>query len=527
MTDTTARNRSQVIFVSSGGNDDATGFTDNNAKQSLSEAITAANALNPTQPNPVSIIELGRSPYTGNFSFEPYVSVDLPLSRVVGSVDQLPDSSQFNLLSVFTTGVGNETAIRSNSSDLTGIDVKGLLCVGDSDIGLLIDGTTTGFFGNVGLCQMFQSNSKGFSYTSTGDPEDIFFRKIQLDGSTSVGFEMDTTSTETLSFRSGKIQGNAGTGNIGINALNGVCYAQVNEIKCDGNVAITTQAGAVFDVNAGIVGGDINCVGGELTVTLQSHTGDTTNNTNLIFTAQDDTGDFTNSAGVALYKAQLSAGDVILDGGVTTVDIQALTGNYTSNSGLHYLRSQVMVGNAEFNSGSTTRVDIDSILGNFTVNAGANVKGQISEVTGGIFIDAAGIFNGEIDGVEYGSWVDSTQNITNGIRNGAIQGSYGDACLRVTIDTTTDVIDEIKCSYFQNPNASREVGFRLIDADTSTVYFEDTNTDTTTGTKYFDLTTVINALPVNQVVNLLVEAERVSGAGTQDAACQFTITRTL
>ena len=175
--------------------------------------------------------------------------------------------------------------------------------------------------------------------------------------------------------------------------------------------------------------------------------------------------------------------------------------------------------------GGDTDMTYQHIVGDIDVGVGAIVNCIVTTHTGNVI--NAGILNGVIAGIRYGSWVDGTEIISSGIRNGSIQGSFTDDCLRLTIDTTTDSIDDILCSYHQLNNNSRAVGFRVIDADNSAVYFEDTNTDTGVGIKYFDIVgSPVATLPTNQVVNLLIQAERVSGAQTSDASCQITFTRT-
>ena len=155
---------------------------------------------------------------------------------------------------------------------------------------------------------------------------------------------------------------------------------------------------------------------------------------------------------------------------------------------------------------------------------------DIFAVTG--VITNFGGLNGVIQGIKYGSYIEGTDNVVTGLRDGNIQGSYDDPCLRLSIDTgvtVTDTITSISCGYRQNPSASRSVGFRVIDADTSTVYWESTNTETTSNLQHiFEIDLVadaVNPLPTNQVVNLLVQAERVTGPGTSNATVQIEFTR--
>lgn len=160
--------------------------------------------------------------------------------------------------------------------------------------------------------------------------------------------------------------------------------------------------------------------------------------------------------------------------------------------------------------------------GNMTIRVDEHVSGSVIN---------SGVLNGEISGVRYGTWVDGDEISSSGIVKGGIKNTYKNDCLRRTIDTTTDVIDSILCSYFQKKADPNTVGFRVIDADTGVVYWENKATSfNTIKVQYieFDLAEdLFNALPSNQVVNLLVQAERVVDKDSEDASCTITFTRTV
>ena len=96
----------------------------------------------------------------------------------------------------------------------------------------------------------------------------------------------------------------------------------------------------------------------------------------------------------------------------------------------------------------------------------------------------------------------------------------------LTIDTTTDTIDEITGSYIQNSAASRNYNLSIVDADDPLiVYFEKTNTDTGANIKFFDAKAAVTPLPVSQVVNLAIIQNRSGGGGLNTGNCQIEITR--
>ena len=159
--------------------------------------------------------------------------------------------------------------------------------------------------------------------------------------------------------------------------------------------------------------------------------------------------------------------------------------------------------------------------GFLTVRIDEHVSGTVTN---------SGTLNGQINDVYYGTWVSGDQISSSGIVKGGIKNSYDNDCLRRTIDTTTDTIDKILCSYFQDKSDTNTVGFRILDADSGLVYWENNTTSfSAIGAQYITIdlaADLVNALPVNQSVNLRVQAERVVDNDSDDAACTITFTRT-
>lgn len=540
MTNAFPRGRSRNIYVSSGGDDDNNGFTDTYAKRTLAAAVTAAVAETPTIESPVSILEFGSTPYTGTFSFDDYIRVNMPLSRITGAVTKLPSTSQFNLLSVFTNGTGGETAFKAGGATTVGIDVKGILAVGLGDTGVHIDNGSGDIFGNFGLVRCFQDDSIGFLYDSTGVPEDIFIRKVQLDGSNSKGFVMDVTSPEALSFRCGKIEGHFGTGNIGIHAIKGEAACFVNELDLEGNTAIIHEADAHFNIISAAIEGDVIMNGGQLNLQTQDQIGNLDmNGGDLNYTGQLIEGDVDSSAGglqiniqeitgnidssgtsIMFINSQLITGAVNLLGFIDTIRTQSITGNVTCGGLLNLLDCSV-TGSVTLSAGKTY-FDSDVISSNLTINAGAIGTGQISEVNGAITI--AGTFNGEIAGVKYGSWDEGSDFLKDFNDPGNVPNTWSDIGY-FQIDTNTDTVTAFSAGYRQNAAGNRTHKVRIIDADDATVYYEASNPNTGVATLIYDALTVVNPLPTNEVVNLVFQHERDGGAGLANTSISFEFNR--
>ena len=160
--------------------------------------------------------------------------------------------------------------------------------------------------------------------------------------------------------------------------------------------------------------------------------------------------------------------------------------------------------------------------GFLTIRVDEHVSGTITN---------SGTLNGEVNGVLYGTWANTAGDVisSSGIARGGIKNDYDNDCLRRTIDTTTDTIDKILCSYFQDKSDPNTVGFRILDADSGLVYWENNTTSfSAIGAQYITIdlaADLVNALPVNQVVNLRVQAERVVDNDSDDASCTITFTR--
>ena len=261
-----------------------------------------------------------------------------------------------------------------------------------------------------------------------------------------------------------------------------------------------------FDVQ--ILEGDVNAVGGRMVISAQEIVGDI--NQNSLST------EFSCSA-------QLLTGNLTLGAGVSTSNILAVLGNVETTSGIHYLTVPAITGNLLISGTSDTHVTSNTVAGDFTVEASALCTGQIDQVGGAITI--LGTFNGEIAGVKYGSWIEGSEMLATFTRPGNVSTSE-QALGFLTIDTTTDTIDEITGSYIQNSAASRNYNLSIVDADDPLiVYFAKTNTDTGANIKFFDAKTAVTPLPVSQVVNLAIIQNRSGGGGLNTGNCQIEITR--
>ena len=566
MTNLVAQNRSRNIFVSNGGNDDNTGFTDNVAKKTMTAAIQAVIDGNPVLADPITLSEVGGTRYEeGVIDFPDNGRYLLNGVSLTGSILMAENANIF-LYSILSTGVGGETVISSNGKSRAGIDVIGVICQGVGDIGHHITGASSDNFCNIGQVSAWNDDCTLVKFDATGTPKQLDYKELTsgfelfgLQANNTTFIHHQSTLSETLVINCGSISDElGGSGHVGIYCEEGHLLTNVSDINLPNDDAIVVDAlGILNHRGARCVGNITDNIDGVLAFDVQTVEGN-------IF-----------SYGMSSFKAETMAGNISVLGDRTTLDIQALTGdiigdndtdivsniqlqignvtysnaslvtgnhyqgligNVVINDGIHYFDIQQHLGNFTVNGGAV-RVDIDTITSDFTTSAGSNVSGIILEVLGTITIEP-NTFNGRIGDVVYGTWEDSggekQQLAMTGNRDGNMPNSYSDTTqnLRFPINTTTDSItdaneDYISCGYFQgNPN-SRTVSFRVIDADDSTVYWEASNTETGSGQKNFNLdlvTDLVNPLPSNQVVNLMVQSEK-TGSGLSDASAVIVFTR--
>jgi len=522
MTSEVQTNRSRNLFVSNAGLDTNNGFTEDFPKRELSAAITAAEDLSPTIAEPVAIVEIGATRYFGDFIIPDFVRVDMNLSSINNGSIKLPDTSNVNLASILTTfdasGASPRTAVDTNSKSRASLTCLGIVLLGKGDTGYSVSGASSENFCEIGQVSCIQDDCTLVKVDTTGLVRQLDFKEVNIGSTVSsfppnnpnncIGVEYNAASSESMSMNIGSLTNDkSGTGNTGVLMQQGHMHFNGSEINFAGEDAIIAN-------------------GGELDVDCSDIQGRTTNNgASVTIDTQRYLEDIIHNSGDTFVNTQIMTGDIVSEGDNFNFSGQKIEGNITINDGVAQFTFQQLTGNFTANGG-TTGIVCNAEIGDFTISPGALVFADIFAVTGTI-INFGGL-NGIVNGVRYGTYIEGSTNVVTGLRNGNIQSSYDEPCLRLTI-TGDDTITAISCGYRQNPSASRTVGFRIIDADNSTIYWEATNTETTSNISHifeFDLIAdEVNALPSNQVVNLLVQAERVAGNGTSDANAQIEFTR--
>jgi len=519
----------------------------------------------------------GRYSYASVLSVPDYCRVNVQDSSITCSGILLPDSSFFRAASIISTGAGSETLIDTNGKSRTSIIAFGLVTSGDGDVAHEISGASSECFADVGQIFGYGDNQTGSLYTAVGDTGLLSYNKISIGISGALNpdnytaIKIDTPETRVISYRVPSIVNNGtGTGHIGVDVVSGNAALVINEISLAGDTALRVNGTSELSADFTKVSGDMLFNSGNSSVSSERYEG---NITHLLGEIDLDilhgVGDFTGVDGLSNLRLNRWEGDIDQQGGTSSISAIALDGNVDVSGGLCNLFVQDLTGNLDFTSlqvlscniikltgdltlnglgssvsvqyhigdffaqaginvitapalvgsldvsGGASEVNINIISANLTIGAGVLFEGLVSTVLGTVTIDATATVNARIDGIEYGSWVAESGDtyVTTFLRDGTIPPSW-ETVGALTIDTTTDTIEEVLGSYSQTTGLTRTVDFRLIDADTLDIYYTGSNTSAGASARYYaPMTATATALPANQVVNLLFQNERTGGGG--------------
>ena len=211
---------------------------------------------------------------------------------------------------------------------------------------------------------------------------------------------------------------------------------------------------------------------------------------------------FVIDSGVVLFRGQSSYNDIDVGAnGRFAMDVHVHVGDITIESG-----------------GSANIKNVGLWVGDITVEDGARLDCDIITHVGALNI--LGEVNGNISGSDYGTYVDGTEHFVSWHRRGNIPSDWTTMGTFI-IDALTYKLDDFLGSFEKTTAFSRTVNFRLIDADTSDVYYEGDVTTTATGLIAV-ATTVDKAFPALGEVRLLAQVDRNGvGFGIQNAAAQL------
>lgn len=509
----------RTLYISKAGNDNIDENESPKALRTFEGLISRLNNLNPlpSQSDQAAIVSLSRGRYDPSVTVEflAWTQVNLPTVTVAdGNMASGPTYKASSTSGVVIQGVTStlpsQTAYSFDGTSRSGIEADAITSLFGGRAVEIINGAAGSF---IEIGQTISDGTCVHIETNGDRPSIANCNVVDMIADGAIGFYVDVADGIPC-FMKG----------------NGVRFAASpfgGPVPTTGT-ALQIEGGDSISYNYQLTEGDIKLNAGSSTIDIQHYrNGDIEQNLGThTLRIQVAEGNINMASGTLSFDNQSLTGDISIVDGNFNLDGQNLVGDITVTDGLAQFNHQLQTGTVTFNGGICL-IDCNAIAGNFVVNPGALVFADIFAVTGSV-INFGGL-NGIVNGIRYGSYIEGSDNIVTGLRNGNIQGSYDEPCLRLSIDTTNDTITAISCGYRQNPNNSRTVGFRVIDSDTSTVYWEATNVETTSSISHifeFDLVAdLVNSLPANQVVNLLVQAERVSGNGTQDANAQIEFTR--
>lgn len=513
----------RTLYISKAGNDNAQGDECPICLNTFEELTTRIANLSPppSQSDQAAAVSLARGRYdpVNTVEFSAWCQVNMPTvtvadGNIAGNNPTYKAASTSGVIIQGVTSIGaNRSAYSFDGTSRSGVQADAITSLNGGNALEMINGAAGSF------CEIGQviADGTGIYIETAGDRPSISNTNVVdmvADGAR--GYYVDVASNIPC-FMNG-------------NAVRFAASPFGGSVPTVGT-ALQVEGGDTITYNYQLTEGNILLNAGSATLTIQHYrsgkieqtAGSHSINTQLL------EGDIEITTGTLSVSNQIMTGDITMADGSFAYQGQNITGDINVTGGLAQFNCQLHTGDLSF-SGGIGIADCNAINGDFTAGIGALVFADIFAVTG--TVSNFGGLNGIINGIKYGTYIDGSDNVVTGLRNGNIQGSYDEPCLRLTVDTgvtVTDTITAISCGYRQNPNASRTVGFRVIDADTSTVYWERANTETTSNISHvfeFDLVTdLVNSLPSNQVVNLLVQAERVSGAGTSDANAQIEFTR--
>ena len=221
---------------------------------------------------------------------------------------------------------------------------------------------------------------------------------------------------------------------------------------------------------------------------------------------------------ITIVQAQ-SIADSVDSSPTGTMAYNVLSGTLVARGG--YINCETAIYVAD---GAELDLDYTTVYGDIYVEAGGILNCNITNYPSGNIV-ALGEINGNIGGNRYGTYKESTEHFVSWHRRGNIPANWT-TIGTVTIDSDTYKLDEFIGSFEKTTIFSRTVNFRLIDADSSDVYYEGDVTTSSTG-----LITVPSSVdvsfPSSGDIRLLAQVNRNgAGFGIQNAGAQLQFSET-
>jgi len=557
----------RTLFISPVGNDDTLGEElPKNFKtvERLEQALSDLDPV-PSQNNQAGALCLTRGRFQPDTAYSPpdWTQTFMPVATIAGDSPTRDLSNavvKANSFALFeTTGISaypNQWALDVDGVLAFGATQKAIFSFGglgavrvtnlSADIFLdagQIGTTTEGVYidsqgggaiiANYNLVDLNVNGARAFYIDSGNGSETVSLQGnvIRLAQGATSGTALEVDGGNNISFAYQRVQGDVIINNGEVQLVGQVAENDVTINNGIVDVAYQKIGGDLIvngsdpDLRVGRLLGDLiinsatptvnaNRIAGAITVTdstaqIKTHISNgviTSINSNGRYESQDHVGSINHVSGASVYRLDTITGVTNINGGIATINFETTQNDLNVNAG-------------------AAVVDIKTMAGNITVAAGAAFIGEVYFHIGLFLPDAAANLACEINGIRYGFWSDSTELTTTFLRDGTIPTSW-ETTGAVSIDTTTDTINEVIGSYTQTSGGPRTVNFRLIDADTLDVYYTGTSAQTGASPRYYStLSATVTPLPTNQPVNLLLQNERSGPGGINGGGGQIEITR--
>ena len=375
----------RTIYVSKGGNDSLSGQTEEQAVETIAQAITLIGQLDPpvSQTNPATILMAASGTFDETVSLTEGTQFGGLNSFIFTTTGNAIEPAAQALFSVTSAGcfADDASCIRVSGKDRVGVVLTALEVFSEGGQGIYIDGSSDNAFFTMGEIVLSGEGSRGVrDETSNGSPEVYNIASITLGADNTTGFfHNPTDSGSTAVLRCGFIGEVAAVVNsAGFVVADGHLSALVNEINADTAINII---GGSADVVCNDVTGDITvAVGATLNCDISNHTGTITNNGTIQGRiGQEIFGDFGFSNNVIV------AGDLTVQGTLTSVDQETLlVSDPYINTGSGYTSTVQQSGGTVVNLGSEGTTD--------SVTGGAFTAGVPATSNPTVITDTADVF---------------------------------------------------------------------------------------------------------------------------------------
>ena len=557
----------RTLFISPAGNDDSLGEEIPRNFKTVEKLEQVLDALDPApdQNNQAGALCLTRGRFQPDTAYSPpdWTQTFMPVATIAGDSPTRDLSNavvKANSFALFeSTGISaypNQWALDIDNVLAFGATQKAIFSFGglgavrvtnlSADIFLdagQIGTTTEGVYidsqgggaiiANYDLIDLNVNGARAFYVDSGNGSETVSLQGnvIRLAQGATTGTALEVDDGNNISFAYQRVQGDVIINNGEVQLVGQVAENDVTINNGIVDVAYQKIGGDLIvngsdpDLRVGRLSGDLLIDGATPTVNANRITGAiTVSNSTAQIKTHISNGDITSTNSNGRYESQDHSANVNHVSGGAVYRLDTITGDTTITSGTATYNSEAVFGSINCNGG-VTYAEVKVCAGSLTVAAGATFVGEVFNLIGPFLPDPAAILACRINNIDYGFYQNGTELTQTFLRDGTIPTTF-ETTGAVTIDTTTDTINEVIGSYAQTSGGARTVNFRLINADTSDIYYTGTSAQTGASPRYYaTLTATATPLPANQPVNLLLQNERSGPGGVNGGGGQIEITR--